>query len=275
MPVEDVHLVHRQQVEPALDLIDRLEMPRRIEHQSPPGKARRVTDRNAGQRAVRRLQLPQGLTRVEFPRVRRGADHRARRGHLQHVAFPRHALHPLRTDRTAPGQHHLPPLDLRRLRNQRRPWSCRRRRGHDAGHDLEEREYSPDSPGPRFGRSESNIGNRHEAAIRGLDRPAYPAAATGLSRRIKPGLTPGGDASWRAGRNRRAGRWKVSHARVSLPCRMGAFRGEEGRHHGRVTLSRAKRAPFAARERGMETVTWRKPPARTVVSSVTTPSVTP
>ena len=48
MPVQHVELVQRHPVDEALDVFRRLEMPRRVQHESAPREARRIGDPQRG-----------------------------------------------------------------------------------------------------------------------------------------------------------------------------------------------------------------------------------
>ena len=71
MPVQRVHLVQRHPIDELLDVVDRLEIPRGIQHQAAPGETRRVRDGERGHihaDTLRRLgshDLPQRHAAVE------------------------------------------------------------------------------------------------------------------------------------------------------------------------------------------------------------------
>lgn len=60
MPVENVELELRHRIEQALDVIDRLEMARRIQHEATPAETRRVVDLQCRQSHAAAF----GITRV-------------------------------------------------------------------------------------------------------------------------------------------------------------------------------------------------------------------
>ena len=112
VPVEDVHLVQRQQVERALHLFDREEMARHVEHQSPVGQGGAVVDRRGGQfhgtdlRRARRLlrqELPQRLHRIEGPLRSAGHDVDPFRSDRQPVCVVRESVRPEEVHRSGRG----------------------------------------------------------------------------------------------------------------------------------------------------------------------------
>ncbi|KAG1316802.1 hypothetical protein G6F63_015920 [Rhizopus arrhizus] len=62
VPVEGVELVRGHRVEHALDLVQALEMPRRVEHEAAPAETRRILDLHHRQHANRPVSLPAWIT---------------------------------------------------------------------------------------------------------------------------------------------------------------------------------------------------------------------
>ena len=98
VPVKDIHLVQRQQIERALDLVDRKEVARHVEHQPAVGHRGPVLDLHRGQfdrphAAVEGLhgqQLPQRLHGIEGPFGSPGPNIHPLRRHRQTVGIGRH-----------------------------------------------------------------------------------------------------------------------------------------------------------------------------------------
>lgn len=102
VPVEGVELVRGHRVEHALDLVQALEMPRRVEHEAAPAETRRVLDLHHRQHAVAAAggELGEGGCAIEQAGLVAGLDHHALRGAVQRVAFAAVAEggHDLETD---------------------------------------------------------------------------------------------------------------------------------------------------------------------------------
>ena len=98
MPMKDIELVQRQQIDVTQHEVLGHEVSRHIEHRAAPAKARNVLDLHARHRPgdalnrhggenLRRQQLAQRLRRVEQPRRLRRAHRHLRWRHRQAIAF--------------------------------------------------------------------------------------------------------------------------------------------------------------------------------------------
>ena len=98
MDLQAIELVQGHRVDEVLDVLDRDEMPRRVDQQTAPSESWRVLDRDAGndpgdsfdrlrREHLTRQQLPQRLDAVEQPGRAGGTNVETVRGDVQGVAF--------------------------------------------------------------------------------------------------------------------------------------------------------------------------------------------